>query len=311
MSTTSTNIPPTAQTAEPNSPSERFAHYLLAEKGLSGATVAAYRADLERYLDGLREKEVERLSDGDTPLLLAHLLRLEQEGLDARSRARHLVTLRAFYKFLVREGDLAGDPSARLDLPKTGLRLPVILSPEEVERLLSAPDSTTPRGLRDAAMLEMLYGAGLRVSELTNLRLGDVRSDAGVVRVAGKGERERLVPFGLHARERLRLYLENGRPALLKTRISPWLFVARAGNPMTRQGFWKAMKTYARKAGIRKTVSPHSLRHAFASHLLEGGADLRSIQLMLGHADISTTQIYTHLARGRLKEIHTRYHPRG
>jgi integrase/recombinase XerD len=306
----STSIPP-GRSRSVDSAADRFAHYLLAEKGLSAATAAAYRADLARYLDGLRERGVAACSSGDAPLLLGHLLRLEREGLDPRSRARHLVTLRAFYQFLVREGELESDPTARLDLPKTGLRLPVILSLEEVERLLAAPDSTTARGLRDGAMMELLYGAGLRVSELVGLRLPDVRADAGVVRVAGKGDRERLVPFGLHARERLRLYRENGRPALLKTRVSPWLFVARAGRPMTRQGFWKALKKYAQKAGIRKTVSPHSLRHAFASHLLEGGADLRAIQLMLGHADISTTQIYTHLARGRLKEIHSRYHPRG
>jgi len=198
-----------------------------------------------------------------------------------------------------------------IDLPKSGLRLPEVLSFKDVEKLLSAPESAKPRGCRDAAMIELLYAAGLRVSELVNLKIQDANLEAGFVRVFGKGSKERVVPIGLYAKEKISLYLEASRPSLLKTLVSPYLFVGRAGKPMTRQGFWKLLRKYAQTAGINKNVSPHSLRHSFASHLLEGGADLRAVQVMLGHVDISTTQIYTHVARERLKSIHTQFHPRG
>ena len=245
------------------------------------------------------------------PLIIGHLSELEKTELSARSRARHLVALRGFYRFLVDEEVLAEDPTKRIDLPRIGLKLPEVLSVEEVDRLLSTPDTTQAAGTRNAAMLEILYATGLRVSELVNLKRQDVNTEACFLKVMGKGASERIVPMGLHAREKLVFYLETARPALLKGRESIYLFVARAGKPLTRQGFWKILKKYAEQSGIRKHISPHSLRHAFASHLLEGGADLRSIQMMLGHADISSTQIYTHVAQKHLQEIHEKYHPRG
>ncbi len=290
---------------------DQYLNYLLVEKGLSDQTVSAYSSDLSRYMEFLREKGREQITADDTPALMAHLLALQEEGLGPRSRARHLVTLRGFYRFLVQEKIIDSDPTRRIDLPRIGLKLPNVLSVEEVGRLLGTPDTDTPAGIRNAAMLEMLYAAGLRVSELTHLKLPDVNLEAGYVRVMGKGSSERIVPVGLHAQERVRFYIDSARPRLLKTLSSPWLFVARAGKPMTRQGFWKLLRKYVRQAGIRKPVSPHTLRHAFASHLLEGGADLRAIQIMLGHADISATQIYTHVARKHLKELHDRFHPRG
>jgi len=251
------------------------------------------------------------VSEEDTALLLKHLIQLRREGLGARSRARHLVALRGFYRFLVQEKLLARDPAKLLDMPKTTLKLPDVLSVEEVRCLLNAPDARSPQGIRDAAMLEVLYAAGLRVSELVRLKIQDVHLDAGFVRVFGKGSKERLVPIGQYAREKILFYLEHGRGRLAGEQAGPYLFVARTGRPMTRQAFWKLLRQYAAKAGIIQTVTPHSLRHSFASHLLEGGADLRVVQMMLGHADISTTQIYTHVTKDRLKELHRKFHPRG
>lgn len=290
---------------------DQFLNYLLVEKGLSEKTLTAYGNDLSRYFTYLRSKGVERVSVDDMPLIADHMAELAKTHLTARSRARHLVALRGFYRFLVREEILSEDPARRVDLPRIGMKLPEILSVEEVERLLTAPDTTRPSGARNAAMLELLYAAGLRVSELVNLKRHDVNLEVCCLKVKGKGAAERLVPIGLHAREKLIFYLETARHLLLKGCDSPVLFVARAGKPMTRQGFWKILKQYADRSGIRKRITPHSFRHAFASHLLENGADLRSIQMMLGHADISSTQIYTHVARKRLQEIHEKYHPRG
>ena len=290
---------------------DRYINYLLVEKGLSATTIDAYSADLSRYTAYLTASGAGGVSDNDTQLLLRYLIDMRDEGLTPRSRARHLVSIRGFYRFLVQEKILPADPAALIDLPKSGLRLPDVLSVEEVKRLLDAPDMTRPAGFRDAAMLEMLYAAGLRVSELIRLKLLDVNLEAGFVRVFGKGARERVVPIGKHARDKLEEYLASFRPQLLKQSSSAYLFIARAGKPMTRQGFWKLLKKYALQADILKTVSPHSLRHSFASHLLEGGADLRTVQIMLGHVDIATTQIYTHVARDQLKKMHRRYHPRG
>lgn len=289
----------------------QFLDYLVVEKGLSEKTVASYRIDLSQYFSYLRSNGVEKVSAEDMPLIIGHLSEMEKASLSSRSRARHLAALRGFYRFLVQEEVLVEDPSRRIDLPKIGLKLPEVLSVEEVDRLLAAPDTTEPSGVRNAAMLELLYAAGLRVSELVTLRRHDVNTEACFLKVMGKGSRERIVPIGLHAKAKLDFYLDTARPLLLKGRASVHLFVARAGKPMTRQGFWKILKKYAGESGIRKQISPHSLRHAFASHLLEGGADLRSIQMMLGHADISSTQIYTHVARKHLQEIHEKYHPRG
>jgi integrase/recombinase XerD len=290
---------------------DQFLNYLLVEKGLSRATLESYSRDLLRYADFMDQHGQRTASAEDTPLLLKHLIQLRNEGLGARSRARHLVALRGFYRFLVQEKLLALDPAKLLDIPKTTLKLPDVLSVEEVRCLLNAPNASTPQGIRDAAMLEVLYAAGLRVSELTSLKLQDTHLDAGFVRVLGKGSKERIVPIGQYAREKVLFFLEHARNRLLKNRTSPYLFVARAGRPMTRQGFWKLLRAYASKAGLLKKVTPHSLRHSFASHLLEGGADLRAVQMMLGHADISTTQIYTHVTKDRLRELHRKFHPRG
>ena len=290
---------------------DQFLNYLLVEKGLSRATLESYSSDLLRFADFMDRNGRGTVSQEDTPLLLKHLINLRSEGLGARSRARHLVSIRGFYGFLVQEKLLALDPAKLLDLPKTALKLPDVLSVDEVRRLLNAPDTLKPQGVRDAAMLEVLYAAGLRVSELIHLKIQDVHLDAGFVRVLGKGSKERIVPIGQYAREKVLFYLENARGRMVGDRASAFLFVARAGRPMTRQAFWKQLRRYAVSTGLFKKVTPHSLRHSFASHLLEGGADLRAVQIMLGHADISTTQIYTHVTRDRLKELHRRFHPRG
>ena len=290
---------------------DQFLNYLLVEKGLSRATLESYSADLLRYADFMQQSGRDTASVEDTALILKHLINLRNEGLGARSRARHLVSVRGFYRFLAQEKVLPLDPSKLVDLPKTTLKLPDVLNQAEVQRLLNAPDGQKPSGLRDAAMLEVLYAAGLRVSELISLKVQDVQLEAGFVRVMGKGSKERIVPIGQYAREKVLFYLEHARARMVKERSSPYLFVARAGRPLTRQGFWKLLHRYARAAGLYKKVTPHSLRHSFASHLLEGGADLRAVQVMLGHADISTTQIYTHVASDRLKELHRRFHPRG
>lgn len=290
---------------------DRYINYLLVEKGLSDKTIESYSRDLTRYIDFLRESGIRDISDSESTLILKHLIKLRNDHLSARSRARHLISLRGFYRFLVQEKILDFDPVGLIDLPKSGLKLPDVLSIENVNHILNTPDLAKPRGKRDAAMLELLYAAGLRVSELISLKLTDINIEAGFVRVFGKGSKERIVPIGQHAKDKIDTYIKTARPLLLKHIISPHLFVARAGKPMTRQGFWKLLKQYALRSGIPKKVTPHSLRHSFASHLLEGGADLRAVQIMLGHVDISTTQIYTHVAREHLKRMHEKYHPRG
>jgi len=290
---------------------DQYLNYLLIEKGLAQATLNSYSADLIRYQELLHKNGVDRLSDTDTPLILKHLISLRNSGLGARSRARHLVSIRGIYRFAVQEKRLKHDPSRLVDLPKLSLKLPDVLAVDEVTQLLNTPDSSKPVGARDAAMLEVLYAAGLRVSELVNLKLQDINLEAGFVRVFGKGSKERVVPIGLPAKTKIAFYIENARKTALKNRLSPYLFIARAGKPITRQGFWKLLRRYADQAQIHKKISPHSLRHSFATHLLEGGADLRAVQVMLGHVDISTTQIYTHVTRKHLKDLHQKFHPRG
>jgi len=290
---------------------DQFLNYLLVEKGLAQKTLEAYSRDIIRYRSFLAENNSTAFSEEDAPLILKHLILLRKNGLQARSRARHLVAIRGFYRFLVQEKILRNDPTRLIDLPKSGLKLPHVLSREEIELLLKAPDIRKPIGLRDAAMLELLYAAGLRVSELINLKLQDINLEAGFVRIFGKGSRERVVPIGSHAREKVSTYLKAVRSRRLKQTTSPYLFIARAARPMTRQGFWKLLRRYALQAGLKKKITPHSLRHSFASHLLEGGADLRAVQVMLGHVDISTTQIYTHVTRDHLKKLHQKFHPRG
>jgi integrase/recombinase XerD len=290
---------------------DQYLNYLLIEKGLSGTTLESYSRDISRYREFLSQHRIRRITEDDTALILRHMIALRNAGLSARSRARHLVSIRGFYRFVVQEKMLKHDPARLVDLPKTSLKLPDVLSVEEVSQLLKAPDIKKPLGSRDCAMLELLYAAGLRVSELVNLKLQDVNLEAGFVRVLGKGSRERLVPIGLPAKEKIKSYIEKSRNALLKNKPSSYLFVARAAKPITRQGFWKLLRKYAAQAQLKKKVTPHSLRHSFASHLLEGGADLRTVQVMLGHVDIATTQIYTHVARQQLKALHERFHPRG
>ena len=290
---------------------DQYLNYLLIEKGLSRTTLESYSSDMIRYREFLHQNRVPLISGDDTVLILKHLIALRNAGLSARSRARHLVTVRGFYRFMVQERILKHDPARLVDLPKTSMKLPDVLSVEEVLQLLETPDTDKPRGARDRAMLELLYAAGLRVSELVNMKLQDINLEAGFVRVLGKGSKERLVPIGLHAKDKIESYIEKSRIDLLKNRASAYLFVARAAKPFTRQGFWKLLRKYATLAQLNKKVTPHSLRHSFASHLLEGGADLRAVQVMLGHVDIATTQIYTHVARQQLKILHERFHPRG
>ena len=290
---------------------DQFLNYLLVEKGLAQKTLEAYSRDIIRYLNFLSENKSTAFSEEDTPLILKHLILLRKTGLAARSRARHLVAIRGFYRFLVQEKILRNDPARLIDLPKSGFKLPHVLSTAEIELLLKTPDTGKPIGIRDAAMLELLYAAGLRVSELVNLKLQDINLETGFVRIFGKGSRERIVPIGVHAREKVNTYLKTARSPHLKQTTSPYLFIARAAKPMTRQGFWKLLRRYAMQAGFNKKITPHSIRHSFASHLLEGGADLRAVQIMLGHVDISTTQIYTHVTRDHLKKLHQKFHPRG
>ncbi len=290
---------------------DRFINYLIVEKGLSKNTIVSYSADLALYLEFLKESGISNIADADRASILKHLIALRDAGLGSRSRARHLVTLRGFYRFLVQEKVLKANPAKMVDLPKTGRKLPDVLKIDDVIRLIDAPDLSKPLGLRDAAMLELLYAAGLRASELVTVGIGNVNLEACFVRVLGKGSKERVVPIGQAAKKKLDAYLVSGRPALLKNRPSLYLFVTRSAKPMTRQGLWKLLKQYAVKAGLTHDATPHTMRHSFATHLLEAGADLRSVQVMLGHVDISTTQIYTHVALKKLKAIHTEYHPRG
>lgn len=290
---------------------DQFINYLLVEKGLAAHTIESYSLDLTRFFDFLTQNDIADISQTDTAVILSHLIALRKSGLEARSRARHLVTLRGFYRFLIEEKIIKHNPIKIIDLPKSTLKLPDVLSIPEVQQLLKASETITPLGKRNAAMLELLYAAGLRVSELINIKVNDVNLEVGFVRVFGKGSKERIVPMGSHANEKIKDFILAGRPLLLKGMGSHFLFVARAGKPMTRQGFWKILKQHCLKTGLTKNITPHTLRHSFASHLLEGGADLRSVQLMLGHVDISTTQIYTHVAREHLIKIHAQYHPRG
>jgi integrase/recombinase XerD len=288
--------------------SDQFLHHLRVEKGLAKNSVESYARDLMTFFSYLEKKALSplRASQADLMDFISHLA----GRLSVRSIARNISALKVFYRFLVSEGEIETSPARLLSAPKLPRRLPGVLSRSEVERLLTQPDATTSRGERDRAMLELLYATGLRVSELIHLKIPSVNTEAGFVRTVGKGSKERMVPVGAKALEALKTYLEHGRPGLLKRRSSSYLFLNPRGKAMTRQGFWKIIKSYGLKAGIRKELTPHSLRHSFASHLLECGADLRSVQIMLGHSDISTTQIYTHVTRERLKEIHQKYHPR-
>jgi len=288
----------------------RFLDVLWMERGLSQNTLAAYRADLLALQRWLAPRAID-ITAASRAELLAYLALRAEQGAKSRSTARQLSTFRRFYRHLVRERHRPDDPTLDISAPRLGRRLPKSLSEAEVEALLAAPAGDEPRALRDRAMLEMLYATGLRVSELIALRYTQVNLNQGVVRVTGKGNRERLVPIGAAAAEALQQFEQRGRAALLEGRCSEHLFPTREGEAMTRQAFWHLIKRHARTAGIDKPLSPHTLRHAFATHLLNHGADLRVVQMLLGHSDLSTTQIYTHVARERMKALHETHHPRG
>lgn len=289
---------------------ERFLDALWMERGLSENTLAAYRRDLEGLGQWLAARG-DSLGAASRSLLLDYLQARNAQGAKPRTAARFRSTLRRFYRYLVREKLREDDPSARIDAPRLGRPLPDTLTEAEVEALLAAPNPDDVLGLRDRAMLEVLYATGLRVSELVGLTLPQVSLTQGLVRVMGKGSKERLVPLGEEAVAWIDRYLVHGRPALMGCRPSEALFVSRRGDAMTRQTFWHLIKRHARSAGIAKQLSPHTLRHAFATHLLNHGADLRVVQMLLGHSSLSTTQIYTHVARERLKTLHRMHHPRG
>jgi integrase/recombinase XerD len=297
--------------AEDQTSIERFTDALWLERGLSRNTLAAYQSDLGKLADWLREQKGRGLLQAQRADLLLYLAELTQAGRKPRSAARLLSCLRQFYQYCLREGWLKADPSARIDAPRIGRPLPKSLSEAEVEALLEAPDLDDPEGLRDRSMFELLYATGLRVSELVGLRPEQVSLSQGVIRVVGKGGKERLVPMGDEAQSWLERFNREGRTALLGARLCQQLFPTRRGQGMTRQAFWYRVKKHAQTAGIDKAISPHTLRHAFATHLLNHGADLRVVQLLLGHSDLSTTQIYTHVARERLQQLHASHHPRG
>jgi integrase/recombinase XerD len=289
---------------------ERFLESLWLEKGLSPHTIAAYRSDLAQYQSWLQERGIELHGSG-REAILDHLAWRLSAGYQARSTARFLSGLRGFYRFLLREGLIAQDPTLQVELPQLGRPLPKSLSEADVEALLAAPDIGEPIGLRDRAMLEVLYACGLRVTELISLTLEQVNLRQGVLRVFGKGSKERLVPLGEEAMVWVARYVRDSRPLLLDGKPSDVLFPSLRGEQMTRQTFWYRIKHQARVAGISKALSPHTLRHAFATHLLNHGANLRVVQMLLGHSDLSTTQIYTHVARARLQALHAAHHPRG
>jgi integrase/recombinase XerD len=288
---------------------ERFLRHLQVERGLSANTLTAYRLDLEKFAAFSAAHKLTIQSAG-RDAVLDFLSSLYRRKLSSRSVARHLVTLRVFFRFAVTEGLLREEPTLNLEAPRMWKGLPVLLSIPQVEKLLAQPDVATPLGARDAAMLEVLYSTGLRVSELVGLRLAELDLSMGCVRCVGKGNKERLVPLGRKSLEALRRYLGAPRARLLRGRSSPLVFLNHHGSKMTRVGFWKVLKGYGRRAGLPPKLSPHKLRHSFATHLLERGADLRSVQAMLGHADISTTQIYTHVTQERLRQIYRAHHPR-
>jgi len=287
-----------------------FLTHIRVEKGLSSNTVSAYRRDMTKFAEFAHKRKL-ALGSISRDDLVDFLAGLYRQKLESKSVARHLVSLRSLFRFAQIQGLIPADPSMNLESPKIRRALPGYLRLEEVERLLAQPDERTPLGLRDRAMLEVLYSAGLRVSELVGLRVSDLDTKVGCVRCIGKGDKERIVPVGKKALSMVEKYLRNARPRLIgKAPGSPTLFVNRRGRALSRVGVWKILSAYGRRAGLRMALTPHMLRHSFATHLLERGADLRSVQLMLGHADISTTQIYTHVVEERLKQIYKAHHPR-
>ncbi len=287
-----------------------FINYLAVERGLAQNTLESYGRDLRQYQTYLKNSQIDILKDANRNTILTYLNSLQSNGRAVSTVSRNLAAIKSFYQYLVRERYLDKDPAAHLESPKLEKKLPKILTIGEVEELLKQPNITLPAGLRDKAMLELLYATGIRVSELISLNISDVNLDMGYIKCYGKGAKERIVPLGSIAAKCVQDYISKGRPKLVRTYEEASLFVNHHGNRLTRQGFWKIIKKYAQEANIIKEITPHTLRHSFATHLLENGADLRSVQEMLGHADISTTQIYTHVTKNRLKEVYNKTHPR-
>jgi integrase/recombinase XerD len=289
---------------------DKFLDAIWMERGLSANTLGAYRADLVSLRRWLAERDASLMYATRSDLLAFIAWRSEQ-GAKPRSTARQLSSFRRFYRFLLREGVIQEDPTIKIDMPRIGRSLPQSLTEGEVEALLAAPDVSDPLGHRDRTMLEVLYATGLRVSELINLKQSEINLNQGVLRIVGKGDRERLIPLGDESQNWIRDFIAGPRSEILLERQTDYLFPTRRGDRMTRQAFWHIIKRYSKLAEIGSKMSPHTLRHAFATHLLNNGADLRVVQMLLGHSDLSTTQIYTHVARARMKEMHSQHHPRG
>jgi integrase/recombinase XerD len=310
MATKEQNSPGSKTVAHSEEIVDRFLDAIWMERGLSQNTLGAYRADLMTLGRGLAENE-KTIETADKADLLAFIAGRVEGGAKPRSTARQLSSFRRFFRYIMREGMRDTDPTADIEMPRIGRSLPKTLSEDEVESLLNAPNTDEPLGHRDRAMLELLYATGLRVSELINLKQSQVNFNQGVLRIIGKGDRERLIPLGDESQRWLKEFIDGPRMEILLERQTDYLFPTRRGDRMTRQAFWHIIKRYAEKSGVHQKMSPHSLRHAFATHLLNRGADLRVVQLLLGHSDLSTTQIYTHVARERLKDLHGEHHPRG
>jgi len=289
---------------------DSYYSYLAVIKGLSKNTLESYIRDCKKFILYLKKDNVFELSKIKHSHILDFLTELKHKKSKPRTIARYIVSIKQFFKYLLIEKIITEDPTINIRTPKLSVSLPDILSLQEIEELLESPDDSTNIGQRDSTMLEVLYGTGIRVSELINLKLNSLNFDLGYIMVMGKGSKERIVPLGSIALRKVKFYIENTRTSLLKSKISDYLFLNRNGKRMTRQGFWKNLRQYVIKSGINKTVTPHTIRHTFATHLLERGADLRTIQILLGHSDISSTQIYTHIDVKRLKDIHAKHHPR-
>lgn len=298
-----------AEAAQPRSPLDRFLLYLEFERGLAANTILSYRQELEKYFVFLKAKKLDHLQVGENDVL--DFIRLEGRRGGAVTSQAHLISvLKSFYRYLLKDENLDSNPLANVVLPKKWLMLPSYLTTEDIFRLLDTPDVGTIIGKRDKAILELMYASGLRISEVVQLKLDDVYLDEGFLRVLGKGSKERIVPFGEKARDSLADYLANSRALLGKERNPPQIFLNYAGAVFTRQGLWKLIKAYGLKAGLSGRLTPHVLRHSFATHLVENGADLRSVQMLLGHSSIATTEIYTHLAKGQVKKVYDQFHPR-
>ncbi|MCW3490242.1 site-specific tyrosine recombinase XerD [Dethiobacter alkaliphilus] len=287
-----------------------FIHYLSVEKGLAKNTLESYNRDLRTYYTYLKQNGITSLEETSRSNIVGYLLSLQNLGKATSTLSRNMASIRSFYNYLFQERHLVENPAAELESPKLEKKLPRVLTPQEMDLLLEQPDQTQVTGIRDKAMLEVIYATGIRVSELMSLDIGDVNLDAGFIRCLGKGSKERIIPLGSVAIRNVGRYLNEGRPKLVRQAGEAALFVNQHGNRLTRQGFWKILKKYATRAGITKEITPHTMRHSFATHLLENGADLRSVQEMLGHADISTTQIYTQVTKHKLRDVYEKSHPR-